>query len=465
VTYDVIVLGGGGAGLAAAVEAQSQGASVLLLEAADHLGGSTMMSAGVYYAAQTSVQRAAGVDDSIERMYRYYMALNQWVLEPSIVMRYCTESAPTLEWLIQLGVEYPVSGLYLSGVDDTRRGHQATGGGQSIINVLEAQARALGVEISLDCRVTELLVEDGAVRGVRLAAEEICSSAVVIATGGFGANEQLLGEYFPAAVSHPPRWRNYFGSPTSRGDGITMTRALDAAIAGTGYGMLNWTAGFSDEPADFCPAWIVFVNLDGRRFMAENAAYAVAGELIQQQRESRCYAILDEAARASSVDHNARRDQLGVGEYTWGAEVLLAKYDEGLVLRDETLSGLAGLAGIRADALINTIATYNADVRAGADRHFLKPGELREVKDGPFYAVEVRASTWGNTFPGLRIDEDARVYDESAAVIPGLFAAGEASGGVMGTHYVGGGNSVANAIIFGRIAGSSAARAGADIQA
>lgn len=456
--YDVIVLGGGGAGLAAAVSAQAAGARVLLVEAGDHLGGSTAMSAGVFYAAETSVQRAAGVTDDVERMYRYYMAINQWVLEPGLVMRYCTESAPTLEWLLELGVKYPPEMLYVSGVDDTARGHQCVGGGAGLIAVLAEHAATLGVEVRLGTRVEQLVVADGAVRGVVVGRVLVSAGAVVLATGGFGASPDLLAEYFPAALQHGPRWTNYFGNPTSRGDGIRMTRDVGADVVGRGWGMLNWTAGFTDEPADFCPPWIVFVNLAGRRFMAEDAAYAVAGNLMQLQPESRCFAILDEAARASSDDANERRDKLGVGEYTWSGETILAKYREGLVLRADTLDELAERAGIDPDGLRVTIERYNADARIGLDSAFRKAGPLREVKDGPFYAVEVRASTFGNTFPGLRIDQDARVQDAAGATIPGLYAAGEAAGGVMGTRYVGGGNAVGNAVIFGRIAGRAAAR-------
>jgi fumarate reductase flavoprotein subunit len=327
------------------------------------------------------------------------------------------------------------------------------------VEALADQARELGVEIRLGTRVLELIAANGAVRGVRLDGSVLRAASVVIATGGFGANPGLLREYFPAALAHGPRWTNYFGSPTSRGDGITMTRELGAAVTGQGFGMLNWTAGFSDQPADFCPSWLVFANLDGQRFMAENAPYAVAGDLIRAQRESRCFAILDEAARASSADANARRDQLGVGEYTWGAETIQRQYQAGRALRAGTLTELAVRAGIEPAALENTIAEYNQDVRAGRDRRFLKAGELREVTSGPFYAVEIRASTFGNTFPGLRIDDEGHVYDEDGAVIPGLFAAGEAAGGVMGPRYVGGGNSISNAIIFGRLAGAAAARA------
>ncbi|HEY3632649.1 MAG TPA: FAD-dependent oxidoreductase [Jatrophihabitantaceae bacterium] len=456
--FDVIVLGGGGAGLAAAVTARAAGSRVLLVEAGPQLGGSTAMSAGVFYAAGTSVQHAAGVTDDVERMYRYYMALNQWELEPGLVMRYCTESAPTLEWLLELGVKYPPELLYVSGVDDTARGHQCVGGGAELIAVLTAQARALGVAICLDTRVSQLVVADGAVRGAVVGGGAVSSRAAVLATGGFGASPDLLAEYFPPALQHGPRWTNYFGSPTSRGDGIRMTRDVGADVVGRGWGMLNWTAGFTDEPADFCPPWLVFVNLDGRRFMAEDAAYAVAGNLMHGQRESRCFAILDEAARASSDDTNQRQEKLGVGEYTWSGATILAKYQEGSVLRADTLRELAEQAGIDPGGLDVTIEQYNADARRGVDSTFRKAGPLREIKDGPFYAVEVRASTFGNTFPGLRIDQDARVLDRTGATIPGLFAAGETAGGVMGPRYVGGGNAIGNAIIFGRIAGRAAAQ-------
>jgi fumarate reductase flavoprotein subunit len=457
VDYDVIVLGGGGAGLAATIEASNRGAAVLLLEASDELGGSTRMSAGVCYATETSVQREAGVSDSVGAMFAYYMALNQWFVEPSLAMRLCRESGPTLEWLIRLGVDFPVTGLYRSGVDDIPRGHQCVGGGAALVMAMADRARELGAEIRLGTRVLELAAEDGAVRGVLLDGSVLPAASVVVATGGFGANPELLRRYFPAALAHGPRWTNYFGSPTSQGDGITMTRALGAAVAGQGFGMLNWTAGFSDQPADFCPSWIVFVNLDGQRFMAENAPYAVAGDLIQAQPGSRCFAIMDEAARSSSVNANARRDQLGVGEYTWDAESIMRQYEEGRILRADSLSALAALAAIEPAAFQNTVAEYNEDIRAGRDRRYLKAGELREVTSGPFWAIEIRASTFGNTFAGLKIDEHGRVYSEAGAVIPGLFAAGEAAGGVMGPRYVGGGNSISNAIVFGRLAGGAAA--------
>lgn len=456
---DVVIVGAGGAGLSAAIEAADAGASVLLFEAASSPGGSTAMSAGVFYAAGTSIQAAAGIEDSPARMFSYYMTLNQWNIEPWLVRRLCEEAAPTVEWLIGLGVEYPPERLYVAGVDDVARGHMCAGGGAALIRTLSEQATRRGVRVECGVRVSGLITRDGAVRGVQWPTGIAESGAVVLATGGVGANMELVRQLYPQALADGPEWTNYFGSSTSYGDGLVMGRAVGAAIVGKGRGLLNWTAGFSREPADFCPAWIVFVNAEGRRFMAENAPYTVAGDLIRRQSGGRCVAILDEAARASSGDGNARRENLGVGEYTWSAQSLDRQRRLGRVMCAGTLEELAKAAGIHPTALVNSISAYNADVAKGADSRFFKAGELRPVATPPFYAVEIRASTFGMTAAGLRIDPEARVYSVDELPIAGLFAAGETAGGVFGDLYVGGGNAIANAIVYGRIAGRRAAAA------
>src|SRR5271168_3451402 len=122
--YDVIIVGGGGAGLAAAIEATKAGASCIILEADTKLGGATALSAGVFYAANTSVQRAAGVEgDTADAMFEYIMALNQWALKPDLFRYICEESGPTLEWLISLGTKFPPEWLVRSGVESVPRGH------------------------------------------------------------------------------------------------------------------------------------------------------------------------------------------------------------------------------------------------------------------------------------------------------------------------------------------------------
>ena len=121
--YDIIVIGSGAAGLAAAVAAADAGASVLVVEGEKQVGGSSRLSGGHFYAAGTSVQKEAGVDDTPDAMFEHYMTLNQFLVDPAVVRRYCDLSASTLEWVKNLGVKYPVEGLYCSGVGSVPRGH------------------------------------------------------------------------------------------------------------------------------------------------------------------------------------------------------------------------------------------------------------------------------------------------------------------------------------------------------
>ncbi|MFZ9050701.1 MAG: FAD-dependent oxidoreductase, partial [Steroidobacteraceae bacterium] len=152
VDYEVIVIGGGGAGMAAAIESSRAGARTLLVESDRKLGGSTALSGGVFYAAGTSLQRACGIDDTPEAQFRYYMNVNQHKLEAGVVYRLCQHSAPTFEWLVSLGVEFDAADLYVSGVDGIRRGHRARGHGAAIGSALEAAVSSAGVDVALNTR-------------------------------------------------------------------------------------------------------------------------------------------------------------------------------------------------------------------------------------------------------------------------------------------------------------------------
>jgi fumarate reductase flavoprotein subunit len=459
----VVIIGAGGAGLAAAVEAAGAGKGpVTVLEAADDIGGTTAMSAGVYYGAPTSVQRAVGINDSVERMYQYYMTFNQWVIEPWLARRFCLDSGPTLEWLIELGVPFPASGLAITGVDDVPRGHHPAGRGRGLVDVLHQRASERGATVRTGMRVRRIAVAEGRISGVYTDDGFLSASAVVIAAGGFGANPSMVAQYFPEAQRHGLDRTIFFGSPTSQGDSIALGQEVGAGVVGAGGGLVNWTAGFSVGPADFCPPWLVFVNSNGRRFMDENAPYAVAGDLISRQPGARCVAVFDEAARVGATDDHVRRARLGVGDFSWGATVLAEQLAAGRLHRASSVAELAADAGIAAKALVGTLEAYNADVAHGSDRRFFKKGELAPVVTPPFYWVEILPSSFGITNAGLRIDPEARVYGQDERPIPGLFAAGEAAGGVLGPRYVGGGNSVAAALIFGRIAGGNASQADVD---
>jgi fumarate reductase flavoprotein subunit len=450
--YDVIVIGAGGAGLAAAATAAEPGARTLVIEAGDRAGGSTALSGGVFYAAGTAVQRARGIEgDTPDAMFQYYMTLNQYKLDASLVRRLCDDAPGALDWLVELGVEFPPQNLYVAGVDRIARGHRAAGMGLEIATALEGACNRRGIDIVLRTRVRELCTDQGRVVGVRVDGEELRAAAVVIATGGFGNNAGLLARLYPDAVKHPDlAW--YIGSPLSRGDGIEMGQAVGADLAGFNRGLLLVTPGFARDLEVYLPGWLVYVNREGRRFVDETIEYSVLAAVLREQTGGDCFGIFDEASRAAARSSPARPAP------NWTAERLAELVDAGRIARAATLDALADALGIHATTLATTIGHYNASCDAGTDRRFFKsPDALRPVRTPPFYGVRICPAIICWTGTGLRIDTDARVLDTADRPIPGLYAAGETTGGMFGECYAAGGASIANAVVFGRIAGRNAA--------
>jgi fumarate reductase flavoprotein subunit len=460
--YDVLIVGGGGAGYAAALAAQECGASSLIIEAGSKPGGSSAMSGGVVYAAGTSVQRAAGIEgDTPKAMYEYYMTLCQWNLEPCLIKRLSDESAPMVEWLIGLGVEFRPDKLYFAGVESVRRGHMTEGAGLALFQRMEQAAHSRGIEAALNSRVDRLLRNDsGRVIGVRAAGEEVFGGAVILACGGIGANSALLKAHCPSLTVHGD-WVSYIGAPTNRGDSILLGEAVGAAIAGHDRASAIPTPGFSALPDAYLPGWLLIVNRDGRRFMDETAPYTVMDGLMNRQPGHHCFALLDEPTREWARPDPSITDPLQLGEtmaYNWVGDTISKQVEHGRVFKADSIDALARKANIRADTLRTTVENYNADVGHQTDSRFLKAFRpLRPVHTPPFYAVELRAASFAIAGTGVRIDSEARVLDQADVPIGGLYAAGEASGGVYGERYFAGGSSLGAALVWGRVAGRNAA--------
>ena len=459
--YDVIVVGAGAAGLSAAISAMESGARVLLMDADHRSGGSSRLSGGHFYAAGTSLQREAGIQDDADAMFEHYMTLNQWLVEPSVVRRYCDLSAPAFEWLRAMGVQFPLAGLYRSGVGSVPRGHQPEGQGDGVVQVLEGRASALQMERVFGTRVTGLLRdESGAISGVRTDDGEVTAPTVIMSTGGFGANKELLNRYYPAAAASG-NWSWYIGSPKAQGDALKMGEEVGAAFDGFNRGLLLATPGFSNDLEVLLPDWLILVNEQGRRFTDETVSYTVLAGLMQHQ-GGPVYAVFDEAARAAAV----RTPQFNA---YWVNEVLERKAEEGVIVKAASLDELAAKTGIRAATLAGTVERYNADCDQGVDSVFFKAQAkahlgkaviekaLRPLRTPPFYAVEVRPAIICWTGCGLRVDADLRVINQQEQAIPGLYAAGETVGSLHGDRYIGGGGSFGPCVTFGRLAGANAA--------
>jgi fumarate reductase flavoprotein subunit len=449
--YDVAVIGAGAAGLSAAIAAADAGASVIVVEADGRVGGSSRLSGGHFFAAGTNVQREAGIDDSADAMFEHVMTLNQWLLEPAVVRRYCDESAATLAWLQSIGVEFKAEHVHASGVGSVPRGHVPQGDGQAVVHALDRECARRGVEVALDTRVEELLCcDDGSVAGLRAGDSALRVGAVIIATGGFGANPELFPELFPSAAAAGD-WAWYIGSPLARGDGIALGRGVGAAIDGHDHGLLLLTPGFSHDLEIFLPGWVMLVDRQGRRFVNETAPYSVMAGLFERHGGS-AFAIFDESARAAAAPNPLSRAY-------WVDEILAAKADAGIIERANTLESLAKQAGIEPLALAGTVERYNDDCARGVDSAFFKPkiSGMRPVADPPFYAALVRPAIIAWTGAGLRIDAEARVIGGDERPIPGLFAAGETVGSLHGDRYIGGGGSFGPSLVFGRLSGARAA--------
>ena len=422
-----------------------------MVEGDTQVGGSSRLSGGHFYAAGTSVQAQAGVvGDTADAMFEHYMTLNQWLVDPAVVRRYCDLSAPTFEWLKQLGVSFPPAGVYVSGVGSTPRGHQPEGSGEAVVQVLDGHRSHKGVDLVLNARVTELLQDaDGRVTGVRIGEDQATCAAVILATGGFGANPQMIERFYPSAAASGD-WRWYIGSEGAQGDGIGLGEAVGASLAGHDRGLLLVTPGFSRDLEVLLPGWLILVNGQGRRFANESAPYTVLGGLIQHQ-GGPVFAVFDEKARSQAKPGP-------LSQAYWVDEVLARKADEGFICRADSLEQLAAMMGVDTRGLLGTVARYNQDAAQGEDTAFFKSQGLRTVAEPPFYGVEVRPAIVCWTGTGLRINADTCVLGQDEQLIAGLYAAGETVGNLHGDRYIGGGGSFGPCIVFGKLAGEQAAR-------
>ncbi len=470
VDYDLIVIGAGGAGLSGAIWAAEAGCNVIILEFEDRIGGSTALSDGVFNAADTSLQKKLGLTDSIDDYYDYYMTLNAWRQPAALIRRFCDEATPTLEWLMSLGVTYPEriahkpkqpvfpgsvegGGLYSAGVEWPPRGHCPVDGGSVYTNAMENRRAVLGVELVLNTRVQQLLVEDGAVKGVVVDGQTLRSQAVLLACGGIAnAGETMIRAWFPDAYDTLPDGRHPLvgSAPGSRGDGVRMAQQAGAEIIGKNCGLAVSGPFLPNAPVGFNgyqPTSVIYVNGKGQRFAPETAPYAVMPGLIKAQ-GFKVWGVFDESARLRA---DPTRSGFARG---WDPQFVLDRVADGDILMADTIEALAGKCGMRPGALRVTVEQFNEDIGTGKDRWFLRSmEELFPIAQGPFYAFRHANTGFTLTGVGPRIDPDAHALDEDGRIIPGLFAAGEAGAGVLGERYVGGGNSVANAITMGRVAG------------
>lgn len=469
--YDVVVVGFGCAGAAAAQEAARAGASVVVLERASGAGGSSAQSGGeLYLGGGTPVQRACGFDDDADNMFAYLSAALGPHADLAKLRLYCDGSVEHFEWFRACGVTFTESlydaptwmpptqdGLMWLGENawpyntlarPVPRGHRpATEGwaGHTVMAALIGAVERAGALTHTDTRATGLVVEDGRVVGVR--ARHFGSDVgyrarrgVVLTTGGFVDNEDMLDHHAPSLLGH-----GKVSDGLDDGSGIALGQSVGGAVRRMSAVEVACTA---------LPAMVVrgmLVNGLGQRFVNEDvypgtwshAAFAQPGP---------CWAIVDEKGLDDIPDRDA-----------WGVRPTHAA---------ETLAELEVDLGLPPGSLEATVGLYNRHAADGEDAQFHKDPRWVRVLEGPWAAVDPRlgfapegrsgqvpgSGFSGFTLGGLHTSVDGEVLSLEGEPIPGLFAAGRASSGVHGDGYVSG-TSLGDGTFFGRRAGRAVASA------
>ncbi|MCR6030102.1 FAD-dependent oxidoreductase [Nocardioides sp. zg-579] len=459
IDFDVIVVGSGAAGLIAALTAQERGADVLVVEASATVGGASRLSHGHILASETHVQKALGLEDDKDQLYLEYMLANQWQIKPTIARSIADESGPVIDWLATLGLDF-VPALHRDGGERVPRTHMVDGkgnvGGARLIDVLQRSCRQRGIDIVTGNRVDRLIHRDGAVVGVSAGGEDLTAHAVVLATGGFGANKELVVEHLPSVGQHQ-EWLYYIGPDTSQGDHIALADDVGAHLVGHDVCKPSLAPRMKVVDFDpFIPAWSLLLGSDGHRIIDETAPY---GQIYGVTRQSGgvVHAVFDAATLAINDTPELPTFAHGGRPAYWSTDGIKDILGSGGGVEAATLEELAEKLSLSPTAVVGAVARYNSFSETGVDSDFGKEARfLRPVAAGPFYGIPLVTSVIGITAYGVEIDGGAQVLADDSRAIPGLYAAGECTGGVIGTRYLGGGNGLASATTMGRVAGASA---------
>lgn len=438
-TTDVVIIGAGGAGMAAAVEASEAGKSVIIVEKMPIVGGNTNRATGGINAAETKVQEAAGIVDTKETFYKDTLTGGKEKNDP-VLLQMMVDNAPgAVEWLNEMGAG--LTRVTLSGGATNPRIHTPEDGspvGPVVVRVLSDKLKELKVDIMMETTAKKINVKDGAVTGVEATdvngnSFTINAKAVIVTSGGFGANSTMVEEYRPDLVGFSTT--NHSGAT---GDGISMALETGAGLTDIGEIQTHpttdpesgymFTEGLRGDGA-------ILVNSNGERFTDELLTRDVVSANILKQEGGIAYLITNEEMRLDNAS--------------------LAGYvKKGYAIEGKTIEELAKALEIDAAALTNTMNIYGESVKSAEDKAFGREHLTQSLESGPYYALKVTPGIH-HTMGGLKIDNSTHVLTEQGTIISGLYAAGEVTGGVHGGNRIGG-NAVTDIIVFGRIAGQMA---------
>lgn len=447
-TYDVVIVGAGGAGLSAAVEAAQAGAKVAILEKTPAAGGNTLVSGGGLNVPNSRQQKALGIEDSADLFYNDTLKGGDNIADPSLVKTMAENALSAADWLMDdIHVEFMSDRVQQFGGHSVPRALIPVGNsGVELISKLLTVVDANGIDIFYNTAATKLEMENTRVSAVYAenngkTVKFNASKGVILASGGFASDVEMRKQY------NPDYGERFMSTATqaSTGDGIRMALEIGAGVRDMDriqvYPTCNPLTGIISYVANSRFDGAVLVNTDGQRFIDEMGRRDVISNAILDQKESFAYLVWGQ-----EIENVGHMTQLHEKEFNqWVQDDLLYVAD--------SIEDAAKHYGIDPAALKATIDAYNASIADGKDEDFNRGGTLRPITEGKFYIQKVIPSAH-HTMGGLTINTNAQVLDTNGNVIDGLFAAGEVTGGIHGTNRLGG-NAITDVVVFGRIAGQN----------
>ena len=452
--YDVVVIGAGGAGFSAAITARNAGANVVLLEKMPAVGGNSLISGAEMNVAKNWVQPKLGInDDSPELHAQDTFKGGDGKGDMKVINVMTHEALDAAKWCRDyLGVRFEDDNLFFFGGHSRKRalipvGHTGT----EFIAKFQAKADELGIPVITNMKAEELIKnKDGRVVGVKATMDGSeytfnAKGGVVLATGGFGANPEMVKKYNPKIDE---RFKTT-DAPGTTGEALYMAERAGAQLVNMGYiqtyPICDPISGAIELIADARFDGAIMLNQEGKRFVEELQRRDVLSEAILNQTGRYCWVLWND--KIGSISNTVKAH---ANEYE-------AFTKQGIMATCDDLKCIADFTKIPFDQLRKTVKRVSDMAGKGNDKDFNHRAGLMDMQQGKYYVIKAVPSTH-HTMGGVRINEKAEALTAEGKVIPGLWAAGEVTGVTHGTNRLGG-NAYTDIIVFGRIAGEAAAKA------
>ena len=450
--YDVVVIGAGGAGFSAAIEAKNAGANVVLLEKMPAVGGNSLISGAEMNAARNWVQPKLGIlDDSAERHAADTFKGGDKKGDMKVINVMTANALDAAKWCRDyLGVRFEDDNLFFFGGHSRKRalipvGHTGT----EFIAKFQAKADELGIPVITDMKAEELIKDKtGRVVGVKATSHGATytftsKGGVVLATGGFGANKAMVKKYNPKIDE---RFKTT-DAPGTTGEALYMAKRAGAQLVNMGYiqtyPICDPISGVIELIADSRFDGAIMLNQEGKRFVEELERRDVLSEAILKQTGNYCWVLWND--NIGKISNTVKEHPTEYEAFT----------KQGIMATCPDLKCIADFTKMPLKQLESTVKRVSSMAGKGNDKDFHHRGGLMDMSEGQYYVIKAVPSTH-HTMGGVRINEKAQALTAKGQVIPGLWAAGEVTGVTHGTNRLGG-NAYTDIIVFGRIAGEAAA--------